>query len=414
MANTIQLKRSSTAGAVPSAGSLSLGELAVNSADGKLFTKRTDDTVVEIGGGGGEGGISTGTIIRTVNSLPYSEGYLPCNGMAYSSSLYPELAAISPKYYPSNISFAAMPSISNHQDVVYGNGLYVAISYGSANVFTSPDGLTWTQRSMPASRNWVSIAFGIVYSNDGGVWGNYPRFVAVAYGTNIAAYSADGITWTETTLPYTANWTRVKWTFGAFELLQSGSNYYASSSNGQQWSGGAFPLAGTWSSIANTNTKAVALASSLGHAAFRTNLTGWTNYVLPVLANWSNIATDGSKFVTVSNGNRYCMVSEDGLNWTLGYMPRSIAYQTLIYADGEFLVTGNTNYFYSSKDGLNWQENTFAQSRNTKVSMWNGTSYIILGYGTSNTIARAVATPNADFVRTPWFDSEQRTPLIKV
>ncbi len=59
MANTILHKRSSTANATPSAGSLTVGELAINSEDGKLFTKKSNGTVVEIGGGGG-GGISDG------------------------------------------------------------------------------------------------------------------------------------------------------------------------------------------------------------------------------------------------------------------------------------------------------------------------------------------------------------------
>ena len=53
MANTILHKRSSTASATPSAGSLVAGELAINTADGKLFTKKDNGTVVEIGGGGG-------------------------------------------------------------------------------------------------------------------------------------------------------------------------------------------------------------------------------------------------------------------------------------------------------------------------------------------------------------------------
>lgn len=52
MANTILHKRSSTTSATPSAGSLTAGELAINTADGKLFTKKTNGTVVEIGGGG--------------------------------------------------------------------------------------------------------------------------------------------------------------------------------------------------------------------------------------------------------------------------------------------------------------------------------------------------------------------------
>jgi hypothetical protein len=52
MANTLLHKRSSTAGATPSAGSLTVGELAINTADGKVFTKKDNGTVVEIGGGG--------------------------------------------------------------------------------------------------------------------------------------------------------------------------------------------------------------------------------------------------------------------------------------------------------------------------------------------------------------------------
>jgi hypothetical protein len=59
MANTILHKRSSTASATPSAGSLVAGELAINTADGKLFTKKDNGTVVEIGASGG-GGVSDG------------------------------------------------------------------------------------------------------------------------------------------------------------------------------------------------------------------------------------------------------------------------------------------------------------------------------------------------------------------
>ena len=39
MANTIQLKRSSSAGAVPAANDLAEGELALNTADGEVFLK---------------------------------------------------------------------------------------------------------------------------------------------------------------------------------------------------------------------------------------------------------------------------------------------------------------------------------------------------------------------------------------
>jgi len=46
---TIITKNSQTASAVPSAASLSVGELAVNTADGRLFTEHTGGVIKEIG-----------------------------------------------------------------------------------------------------------------------------------------------------------------------------------------------------------------------------------------------------------------------------------------------------------------------------------------------------------------------------
>lgn len=57
MANTIKIKRSAVAGKAPAVGDLQLGELAINTYDGKLYTKKDDGTasIVELSGGGGVG-----------------------------------------------------------------------------------------------------------------------------------------------------------------------------------------------------------------------------------------------------------------------------------------------------------------------------------------------------------------------
>jgi hypothetical protein len=54
MANTIKIKRSAVAGKAPVVGDLELGELALNTYDGKLFTKKDNGTasIVELSGGG--------------------------------------------------------------------------------------------------------------------------------------------------------------------------------------------------------------------------------------------------------------------------------------------------------------------------------------------------------------------------
>lgn len=55
MANIVKIKRSAVASKIPTTADLQLGELAINTFDGKLFTKKDDGTVsiIEIGSGGG-------------------------------------------------------------------------------------------------------------------------------------------------------------------------------------------------------------------------------------------------------------------------------------------------------------------------------------------------------------------------
>jgi hypothetical protein len=78
MSNTIKLKRNSVSGQVPT--TLADGELAVNTADEKLFIKNASGTIVEIQGassGSGSGG-----------SLPTQTGnnglFLMTNGVSSS------------------------------------------------------------------------------------------------------------------------------------------------------------------------------------------------------------------------------------------------------------------------------------------------------------------------------------------
>jgi len=73
MANTIKLKRGS--GSDPTASDLTQGEIAVRTDNGKLFTKKDDNTVVEISGSGGGGGAvdsvnsQTGSVVLDADDI---------------------------------------------------------------------------------------------------------------------------------------------------------------------------------------------------------------------------------------------------------------------------------------------------------------------------------------------------------
>ena len=86
MPSTILLKRSSTASSVPAAGSLQAGELAVNLADQKLYSKTAGGTVVQVGFGN-----LTSTMVTTaLGFAPYNStnpnGYVTASGSISGSS----------------------------------------------------------------------------------------------------------------------------------------------------------------------------------------------------------------------------------------------------------------------------------------------------------------------------------------
>jgi hypothetical protein len=69
MANQIILKRSSTAGKVPTTAQLALGELAINTHDGKIFIKKDNGVpaVVEIGGVTSVSGLTGDVVLSTAD-----------------------------------------------------------------------------------------------------------------------------------------------------------------------------------------------------------------------------------------------------------------------------------------------------------------------------------------------------------
>lgn len=83
MASSVQLKRSAVQGAVPTTGQLNLGELAINTYDGKLYLKKNvsgTESIVEIGAGGGSGGASI--------SIGATSPSSPSNGSLWWDSTY--------------------------------------------------------------------------------------------------------------------------------------------------------------------------------------------------------------------------------------------------------------------------------------------------------------------------------------
>ncbi len=80
MANTIILKKSSTANAVPAASSLQPGELAVNLADAKLYSKTVGGTVILVGSGAAGGTVTSVNASGGTTGLSFLGGPITGSG----------------------------------------------------------------------------------------------------------------------------------------------------------------------------------------------------------------------------------------------------------------------------------------------------------------------------------------------
>jgi len=97
MSNIIQSKHSSVDGKIPLVGDLTLGEIAVNTFNGKMFIKKDDGTesIVEIGAGGGSQELKTydftssaGQTDFIVTGLVFSKASVYSSGIRDKESTY--------------------------------------------------------------------------------------------------------------------------------------------------------------------------------------------------------------------------------------------------------------------------------------------------------------------------------------
>jgi Divergent InlB B-repeat domain/Chitobiase/beta-hexosaminidase C-terminal domain/Immunoglobulin domain len=166
---------------------------------------------------------------ETTNNLSLS-GY---NDVAYGNGRFvavghtwpPDRVLISTSLDGINWTVMTPPSMANFVNalscVTYGNGLFIALGAG---VFSSPDGVAWSQR-IPAAIGGGSGFKAIAFGNG--------LFVAIT-GGNPVATSTDGIDWVLGTLP-ARNGNGITYGNGLFVAVVNGDNSILTSSDGKNW-----------------------------------------------------------------------------------------------------------------------------------------------------------------------------------
>lgn len=282
-----------------------------------------------------------------------------------------------------------LPMRANWRSVCYGGGKFVTAAYNGNIAAYSSDGITWTQTTMPVIAKWSSIRYG------GG------KFVAVSYGSTVAAYSDDGITWTQTTLPTSANWISVCYGGDKFVAVTDSSDLGAYSSDGITWTQMTLPANVEWQSVCYGGDRFVAVTCHNNVAAYSTDGITWAQTTLPMSMKWYSVCYGGGKFVTVgkgieNNNTNVAAYSTDGITWTKTTMPVYTRWQSVCYGGDKFVAVVDGGYYYDSRntvaaystDGITWKQSSIETTRRYWGEVCYGEDrFVATGYSYSNSVA---------------------------
>lgn len=331
----------------------------------------------------GSGGLAIGDVTYSAYTLN-APAYLPMvdQTLSYLVSSYPTLGALyttpATAFATSTLatSFTSPPYMN---EMAYGNGMFVAIDTASTTAFlnyrTSPDGVTWTLRSLFPTLNGGVFAMaplrGISFGN--GV------FVITATGANATNTgtqvftSQDGLNWTKVELNPSGALSSWPILIGnvwlAYNTAGSGL-FYRSSDNGVTWNG---YMANTFTSMGAGRAYGNGIAVSGGHGS-TVGLTG-ISYSIDQGGNWSLVSTPAGYFGSIAFGNgifvaidnynstNLAISSTNGSTWTARTLPSTGNWSRVVFGNGVFLAVSSTGtQAATSVDGITWTARTLPVS----------------------------------------------------
>lgn len=299
-------------------------------------------------------GMKAGATLQTCETLSAPE-WLPSSGATYLKSSYPALSSIVGNIEDGGTAWTAGsgPSYSAGsggygQPLDYLNGLWLLGGYtgSTAEIRTSSDGITFTQRSSGSSSGGSYQAF----SYGAGL------FVAVGYSGDLRT-SPDGTTWANRTSQFGS---------GAIQgVAFNGSNLFVAAGSGTSHNIATSADGITWTGRGQ--------AMSTG--------------------TFKGLAYGAGLFVGVTNASpAEIKTSTDGITWTGRTNPLTGAGVMVRFVNGEFWMASSTNKIARSADGINWTEVTNPLGANQVYSVVYGNGrHVVVG---ANTTSLAVSDDN--------------------
>jgi hypothetical protein len=287
---------------------------------------------------------------------------------------------------------ARTSTIASISKIVWNGSLFLAVGFGTGVVLraaTSPDGITWTTRSISGLTTYTSI--------DVAWTGSQFTALALASGTTTHAISsADGITWSGavtigpvgTSTPFAIIW-------AGDRLVVSSAAGTTTSATGTTWSTISDAIITSfmcWDGskiISTTNSSQTSTSVSLDHG-----VTWTTSLIEPTPASgitYSNFTLNSLAYVNstyiIGTLNQRVFSSTDGVNWNsgkFGSIPASTLFTCVGGSSSFYVAGGGSGMLFTSTDAATWTVRTSGFGANqVNAVAYNGTTTVIVGAGGS-------------------------------
>lgn len=248
----------------------------------------------------------------------------------------------------------------------YGNNRFIAA--GSNNlVMSSPNGITWSTHSMgtfPDLGPWVKQ---VVFGNN--------TYVRINYDGKIYT-STDLVTWNDENITLPQEIGRISYLNDQFiGLGQNGTIW--TSSDGKQWTSHDTNTTNVLVNVTYADNTFVAVGAG-GTILTSDNGSDWTVRNANNTANLFNISYNGSTYAAVG-ANGAIVTSEDGVNWKRQNSPVTESITGITYANGTFAAVGGMGTIVTSEDGSTWTSQNAGTTENLQDIIFAKNRFVAIG-----------------------------------